>query len=62
MKLKFWKKDDKSKDETVIQVTISNLVSGTTGHSTDIYVKSQTSEKALDLFDKLKERTKQECH
>jgi len=50
LKWKFWQKDA-SKDETTIQVTTSQLLSGTTGTSIDIYVTASTSEKALELFD-----------
>ena len=47
MKLQFWKKDDSKKDETTIKIT-------TAPGSKEIYVCAQSSEKALDLYQKLK--------
>jgi len=55
MNWKFWKKDSDSKDETVLQVTDTVSTSGLY-HHLDIYVKAQTNEKALNLFDELKKR------
>ena len=57
MKWQFWKKDNSSKDETVIEV--KNVVAtNSTGCDTTIYVKAQSIDKALELYDKLKERQK----
>jgi len=49
MKWKFWKKNS-DKDETSIQVTVA-----TPGAHHQIYISAQTSEKALELYKKLKE-------
>jgi len=54
MNWKFWKKDDE-KDETTIKVTTT-----TGGTGKEIYVCAQTSDKAIELYDKLKEREKHE--
>jgi len=48
MNWRFWKKEQ-TKDETEISITIANLSS-----SQQIYVKAQTSDKAFDLYNKLK--------
>ena len=55
MNLKFWKKTQKETNETAIQV---NNVIQLTDQAKDntIYVKAQSPEKALELYDKLKER------
>ena len=50
MKLKFWQKDNE-KDETTIKVTTGV---GPGAVNTEIYVNAQTSEKALELYKKLK--------
>jgi len=57
LKWKFWQKDA-SKDETVIQVT-NTVATGGTGSHKDIYVKAQTSQKALELYDELEKRENQ---
>lgn len=50
MKWKFWKKNEDDNDTTTIQVSTST---GGTGRA--IYIHAQTSDKALDLYKKLKE-------
>jgi hypothetical protein len=44
---KFWKKEEN--DETTIKVTKFHL-------GTEIYVNAQSSKKALDLYNKIKEK------
>ena len=51
----FKKKKEPEKDATEITVT-DETATGTLGNKYTIYVKASTSEKALDLFDKLSER------
>ena len=57
MKWKFWQKEKDNKNETTIEV--KNIVAtSTTGLDSTIFVKAQSPEKALELYDKLKERNK----
>jgi len=56
MKLRFWQKDA-TKDETIIEVKDISSTNSIFIDST-IYVKAQTNEKALELYDKLEERKK----
>lgn len=57
MNLKFWKKPDSPKDETELCVK-TEVSTGGTAATKYFYVKAQTNDKALILFDKLKEREK----
>jgi len=54
MKLKFWKKDV-PKDETILEVTESDATTAVMTQR-QFYVKAQTSDKALELMKKLKEK------
>jgi len=51
MNLKFWKRKQKT-DETIIQIQAHD------GGVKEIYVKAQTSDKALELFKKLRDELK----
>lgn len=51
MKWKFWEKP--AEDQTEISITAKE------GGINQIYVKAQTSEKALELFKKLREEVKE---
>ncbi len=54
---KFWKKDNSQKDETELTFKRESSTGGCA--ETEYYsVKAQTSDKALELYDKLREREK----
>lgn len=58
MNWKFWQKKQVT-DETEIRVSnASATYSGGLGINTEVYVRAQSTEKALELYDKLKRREK----
>lgn len=57
MKWKFWKKSEE-KDETTIRVTDATAIPAS-AHTREIYVNAQTSEKALELYEKLRDEKKE---
>ena len=57
MNWKFWKKLDSQKDETELSFKRETSTGGTAA-TEFYYVKAQTSEKALDLYEKLREKEK----
>lgn len=50
MNLKFWERFQKKSDETIISV-----IEAESSKTRQIYVSAQTSEKALGLYEKLRE-------
>ena len=52
MKLRFWKQKQPT-DKTILELSVSTLTS-----SKIIHVETQSSEKALELMEKLREKAK----